>query len=106
MKARELLSGKIETPYSKEVILKEQERIKNANNQSLMHYLKEKGIDAEKIPRIEWDKLLRIMKAETGIMQEYNKLHKTHSDIMAQFDEIVAPYKLPPPELIQEGITK
>jgi len=51
--------------------------------------LKTRGIDGTKIPRHEFDMLLRIMKEDSTLQQAHNKL-------MLRFSEIVAPYKVSP----------
>ena len=77
---------KIETPYDREVIKKEHDRKKTSNDQNLLSILNTQGIDGTKIPRHEFDVLLRIMKEDSGLQQAHNKL-------MLRFSEIVAPYK-------------
>jgi len=76
----------IAVPNSRETIIKERERIKNANEQHLLSILTTHGIDGTKIPRHEFDMLLRIMKEDSDLQQKHNKL-------MLRFSEIVAPYK-------------
>ncbi len=81
---------KIETPrnpYDRETVKKEQEKIKADNVQLIINILKAQGIDDTKIPRHEFDGLLRIMKKDSELQQSHNKL-------MMQFSEIVAPYKI------------
>lgn len=76
----------LQVPNSREAIIKERERIKNANEQNLLRILTAQGIDGTKIPRHEFDKLLRIQKemaAHERAMQDHFK----------QYSEIIAPYK-------------
>lgn len=71
----------------REEIKKERDRIKISNDQNLLSILNTHGIDGTKIPRHEFDKLLRIMKDDSALQQTHNKL-------MLRFSEIVAPYKV------------
>jgi len=71
---------------NQEEINKERDRIKTSNYQVLLNILNAQGIDGTKIPRHEFDVLLRIMKEDSGLQQAHNKL-------MLRFSEIVAPYK-------------
>ena len=71
---------------SREAINKERERIKNANEQNLLSVLTAQGIDGTKIPRHEFDKLLRIQKEMAVHEREMQHCFK-------QFSEIVAPYR-------------
>lgn len=79
----------------RESIKKERERIKTSNYQHLLSVLNAQGIDGTKIPRHEFDKLLRIMK-EAGALQQ------THNKLMLRFSEIVAPYKTVSPDISDE----
>ncbi|MFH0904515.1 MAG: hypothetical protein V1854_04925 [Methanobacteriota archaeon] len=72
----------------REEIKKERDRIKISNDQNLLSILNtHDGIDGTKIPRHEFDKLLRIMKEDSALQQTHNKL-------MLRFSEIVAPYRI------------
>ena len=70
----------------KEAKKKEYDKIKISNYQHLIGILNAGGIDGTKIPRHEFDMLLRIMKEDSDLQQKHNKL-------MLRFSEIVAPYK-------------
>ncbi len=76
----------IETPYDRESINKERDRIKAANRQIIINILEAQGVDETKIPIHEFDMLLRIMKEDSVLQGKHNKL-------MARFSEIIAPYK-------------
>ena len=52
----------------------------------LLNILNAQGIDGTKIPRHEFDRLLRLLKEDSALQQAHNKL-------MLRFSEIVAPYK-------------
>lgn len=65
----------------------EHDRIKISNDQNLLSILNTHGIDGTKIPRHEFDMLLRIMKDDSALQQTHNKL-------MLRFSEIVAPYRI------------
>jgi len=80
---------------SREAINKERERIKNANEQNLLSVLTAQGIDGTKIPRHEFDKLLRIQKEMAVHEREMQHCFK-------QFSEIVAPYKTVSPDISDE----
>lgn len=70
----------------REEIKKERDSIKTSNYQFLLSVLKNHGIDGTKIPRFEFDKLLRVVREDAVLQQAHNKL-------MLRFSEIVAPYK-------------
>ena len=80
---------------NQEEIIKERDRIKTSNYQYLLSVLKTRGIDGTKIPRHEFDMLLRIMKEDSVLQQAHNKL-------MLRFSEIVAPYKTVSPDISDE----
>lgn len=71
---------------NREEIKKERDRIKTSNYQLLLSILKNQGVDGMKIPRHEFDMLLRIMKEDAALQHAHNKL-------MLRFSEIVAPYR-------------
>ena len=83
---------------NQEEIIKERDRIKTSNYQYLLSVLKTRGIDGTKIPRHEFDMLLRIMKEDSELQQKHNKL-------MLRFSEIVAPYKVTVSPDISDEIT-
>lgn len=90
---------RIAIPNSREAIIKERERIKNANEQNLLILLSKQGIDGTKIPRHEFDKLLRIQK-------EMSMHERQMQDRFKQFLEIVAPYKPVMQDIGQCGVLK
>ncbi len=75
---------KIETPYDRKA---EHDKIKADNVQLIINILKAQGIDDTKIPRHEFDMLLRIMKEDSVLQGKHNLM-------MLRFSEIVAPYKI------------
>ena len=83
---REIRCSKRSEIMNREEINKERDRIKTANQQLIINILNDQGIDGTKIPRHEFDMLLRIMKEDSALQQAHNKL-------MLRFSEIIAPYK-------------
>ena len=81
--------------YDREAKKREYDKIKISNYQHLIGILNAGGIDGTKVPRHEFDMLLRIMKEDSELQQKHNKL-------MLRFSEIVAPYKTVSPDISDE----
>ena len=84
--------------YDREAKKREYDKIKISNYRHLIGILNAGGIDGTKIPRHEFDMLLRIMKEDSELQQKHNKL-------MLRFSEIVAPYKVTVSPDISDEIT-
>jgi hypothetical protein len=76
----------MKSKISREDALKELNKIRESNYQHMINVLKSEGVDASKVPRIEFDKLLRIQRDVSA--------HEIKTaELVQQFNTILAPYR-------------
>lgn len=76
----------MKTQKDREALKAEQERIKDSNYQYMISILKSEGIDANGVPRLDFDRLLRIQR-------EVSSNERRMTELIFQFNTILNPYR-------------
>ena len=76
----------VNTQNDREAMKAEQERIKDSNHQYMISILKNEGIDASEVSRIDLDKLLRIQR-------EVSSNERRMTELVYEFNTILNPYR-------------